>query len=328
MRKIVVTFEADESQRKMFENTFPSHELSFLVDCRGTHDKESVLKTADVLISWNPTNELKGIDPHSLGNVRFVQLISAGYDHLKLEMFPETCAIAANQGAYALPMAEHVLAMILSRAKRLRKYHDMLAEGRFEQRNATTKRVTGSTLGVVGFGSIGKETVRLMRPFNVKVLALNSTGRTDERVDFCGTLRDLDRVLTDSDFVVISIPLSNETEGLIGKRELAKMRGDAVLVNVARGPIVREKDLYEHLKSHPDFSACIDAWWIEPFKHGKFGVDYPFFELPNLLGSPHNSALVDGIMLEGATRAAGNAMRYLNGEKVAGMIPGSQAISV
>lgn len=328
MSNIVVTFEADESQRNMFRKTFPSHELAFLTDYGGAQEKESVLKTANIMISWNPTNELRGMDPRSLRNIRFIQLISAGYDHLNFEMFPETCAIAANQGAYALPMAEHVLAMILSRAKKLRKYHNLLTEGRFEQRNGTTKRVTGSTLGIIGFGSIGKETVRLMRPFNVKVLALNTTGRTDEHVDFCGTLKDLGRVLTDSEFIVVSIPLTKETEGLIGNKELAKMKSDAVLVNVARGAIVREKDLYEHLKTHPDFSACIDAWWVEPFRHGKFSVNYPFFELPNLLGSPHNSAIVDGIMLEGATRAAENASRFLNRERVAGVISRPQTISV
>lgn len=326
MSKIVVTYEVDESQRKMFEKTFPSHELFFVADYHGAPEKESVLKAADILITWNPTKELEAIDPRSLGNVKFVQLISAGYDHLKFEVFPEPCTIAANQGAYALPMAEHVLAMILSRAKKLRKYHALLAEGRFEQRNGYTKRVTGSTVGVIGYGSIGKETVRLMRPFNVKVLALNTTGKTDEQVEFCGTLEDLDRVLTDSDFIVVSIPLTKETEGLIGKKELVKMKDDAVLVNVARGPVVREKDLYEHLKSHPDFSACIDAWWIEPFKHGNFKINYPFFELPNLLGSPHNSALVDGIMLEGATRAAENIARYLNGGQVAGLITRSKTV--
>jgi len=98
------------------------------------------------------------------------------------------------------------------------------------------------------------------------------------------------------------------------------MKADAVLVNVARGAIVKERDLYEHLRSHPEFTACIDAWWFEPFKFGKFQINYPFFELPNLIGSPHNSVLVNGIMTDGARRAAQNVLRYLNKEQVRGVV--------
>lgn len=321
MSRILVTYEADNEQKKMFRNIFPAHGLSFLAESRDASVRAAMLKDAEVLVSWNPAKELEKDDHSLLQGVQFVQLISAGYDHLKFEMFPDDCKVAANQGAYALPMAEHVMAMMLHGAKKLRLYHTMLAEGHFDQQTSYTKRVTGSTVGVIGFGSIGKQTVRLMRPFDVRVLALNTSGRTDENVDFCGTLKDLPSVLTESDFVLVSIPLTAETDGLIGKAELEKMKEDAVLVNVARGPILKEKDLYEHLKSHPEFFACMDAWWVEPFRNGKFSVDYPFFELPNLLGSPHNSALVAGIMMEGATRAAENVAGYLQGGKVSGIVP-------
>lgn len=320
MKKIVVTYEAGEQEREMFRNHFPALETAFLAEHRNGDTPEKILGGAEVLISWNPTRELASINPASLRDVKFVQLLSAGYDHLKFEMFPPSSLIAANQGAYALPMAEHVLAMMLDGAKRLRRYHKRLANGEFNQLESFTKQVTNSTLGIIGFGSIGKETARLMRPFNLKIIALNTTGKTDREVDFCGTLEDLDYLLVNSDFVVISIPLTEETEGLIGKGELEEMKDDAVLVNVARGAVIKEGDLYKHLKAHPDFFAGIDAWWVEPFKFGKFEIKYPFFELPNLLGSPHNSALVDGIMLEGAKRAAENASRYLKGEDFAGVI--------
>lgn len=320
MRKIVVTYGAGEDERKLLSNLFSSFDTVFLSDWKDMTDVDSVLKGTEVLVSWNPTRELASAKPSSLRDVKFVQLLSAGYDHIKFEMFPPSTLVAANQGAYALPMAEHTLAMILAAAKRLRHFRDRMAGGHFDQLHAFTKKITGSTLGVIGFGSIGKETARLMRPFDVRVFAINTSGRTHEQVDFCGTLKDLERVLANSDFVVVSIPLTEATDGLIGKRELEMMKEDAVLINVARGPIIKEKDLYEHLKSHPDFYAGIDAWWIEPFKYGKFEISYPFFDLPNLLGSPHNSALVGGIMLEGARRAAENTLRYLNGEKFSGLV--------
>src|SRR6266498_293806 len=110
------------------------------------------------------------------------------------------------------------------------------------------------------------------------------------------------------------------TSGRTDEPELGLMKPRAVLVNVARGRIVDQAALYEHLRAHPEFSAGIDAWWVEPFGSGEFRVEHPFFELPNLLGSPHNSALVPGILDEATRRAAANVLRFVRGEPVTGVV--------
>ncbi|MGX1024811.1 2-hydroxyacid dehydrogenase [Psychroflexus sp. MBR-150] len=319
MKNILVTYKTNENEKEFYRNFFKDHAISFLDDTE-TDKKEKILLKSEIIIAWNPTRELEKFDKNLFRNFRFIQLLSAGYDHLEFDMFPTTCLIAANQGAYAPAMAEHTVAMILALSKKLRLYHNRMAEGKFEQLKSITRQIKGATLGIIGFGSIGKEVTKLMRGFDVKVMALNTSGKTTEDVDFIGTLNDLDNLLIHSDFVVISIPLSDETEGLIGKKELELMKNDAILINVARGPIVKEKDLYEHLKNHPDFSAGIDAWWIEPFKFGHFKINYPFFELPNLLGSPHNSAIVENILIEGARKAAENAKKFLNNKEIKGVV--------
>ncbi len=317
--KIVVTFELDGGMEKPIEKLFNGiADVTFLTSLN-EEEKRPALSSADVLFSWNPNSELKDFPKNLYGNLKFVQLLSAGFDHLDLSDFPAGCSIAANQGAYAEPMAEHIVSMIAALSKKLFVNHRRMMKGEFPQLEKT-KRLKDSVCGIIGFGSIGKASARLLKPFGVKIWGLNTSGKTEEDIDFIGTLKNLDHVLKNSDSLVISIPLNGETRGLIGKRELELMKNEAILINVARGPVIKEKDFYEHLKSHPDFYAGIDAWWSEPLTTGKFETNYPFFELPNLIGSPHNSAIVPGSLFAGAEKAAENVSNFIRGGKVSGII--------
>ncbi|HMM10745.1 MAG TPA: 2-hydroxyacid dehydrogenase [Bacteroidales bacterium] len=319
--KLAVTFRTFEGQKKYLQKAMENKaEIFFKEDYADKNEWNKVAESADVLLSWNPSLEGVGKNDYSLQNVKFIQLMSAGFDHVQLNDYPSGLKIACNKGAYAEPMAEHVVAMMLAQSKRLFTYHKEIAAGEFKQLESQTKFIKGSTVGIVGFGEIGKAVAKLLRPYGVHILAINSSGKTNEAVDFVGTLADLDYVLKNSDTLVITIALNNKTEGLINREKLELMKNDAVLVNVARGAIIDEKSLYEHLKSHPDFYAALDAWWVEPFKYKKFELDYPFFELPNLLGSPHNSALVYNNLHMGTVHAVENLHRYLSGKKVEGLI--------
>jgi len=317
---ITVTYHATDEEKSVIYDILAGENLFFLQDVKDIKEKQKILLETDILLSWNPTLELKDIEINVLQNLQFVQLLSAGYDHLNFNYFSKETIIASNQGAYAKPMAEHALAMILALAKKLTKYHNLLSKGVFDQLNSVTRYIHGSNLGIIGYGSIGKETAKLMQPFDVNVYAINTSGKTDDDIAFIGTLQDLDIVLKNSDILLISIPLNKETQALIGKRELELMKSDAILINVARGDIIIEKDLYEHMRTHPEFSAGIDAWWIEPFKYGKFEIHYPFFELTNFIGSPHNSSVVPNSLIDGAKQAAINVKRFINKEAIKGLI--------
>ena len=296
--------------------------LSYLDGMTET-EQADMLRQAEVLIGLRLSREVPSGTLHSAPGLRFIQMLSAGLDGVDFDAIAPDIMVAGNVGAYAHPIAEHVMAMVLSLAKRLPQEHAALARGEWDRaegdRAAPNATLDGAVCAILGFGGIGQATARLMRAFGARIHAINSSGRTGEPVEFCGTLDDLDRVLAAADVLVIGVPLTAGTRGLIGARELGLMKPGAILVNVARGQIVDEQALYEHLRANPGFSAGIDAWWDEPRDGAPFRTAYPFLDLPNLLGSPHNSGDVPGIMYHAARQAAGNVRRYLLGDAVSGV---------
>jgi len=317
-QNIVVTFNASPEQKALVLEVLGSEvSLTFLHDIAPTQ-REQVLREAAILLSWNFPREILPQDYPILQQVTFIQLLSAGADHMPFADLPPHFIVASNPGAYAAPMAEHVLAMTLALAKRLLIANQQLKNGEFNQ-FTPNRLLAGMTAGILGFGGIGRATARLMRAFDMKIFAINHSGTSPEPADFLGTLHDLERVLRASDVVVISLPLTRATRGFIGKEALAWMKPDAMLINVARGALLDEEALYTHVKSHPDFLLGIDAWWTEPFLHGQFRMEYPFLDLPNVLGSPHNSTVVSGILMDATRQAAENVKHFLKGEQVRGM---------
>jgi phosphoglycerate dehydrogenase-like enzyme len=317
-QNIVVTFNASPEQKALLLEVLGSEASLIFFNEIPSSGRERALQEANVLLSWNFPREIQPQDYPLLQQVSFIQLLSAGADHMPFAELPPHILVASNPGAYAAPMAEHVMAMTLALAKRLLVEDQKLRNGEFDQ-FTPNRALAGMTAGVLGFGGIGRATARLMRAFGMRIYAINHSGTSTEPADFLGTLRDLERVLRESDVVVISLPLTKATRGLIGEEELAWMKHDAILVNVARGAIIDEEALYNHVKNHPSFQVGIDAWWTEPFLYGNFRMEYPFLELPNVLGSPHNSAVVAHVLVDATRQAAENVKHFLKGEKVMGI---------
>ena len=292
--------------------------LAFLAEL-GEQARRQTLLGSDALIGWRLDTELPDGALADSSRLKFIQLLPAGADAVDFTAIPDRLVLASNVGAYAKPIAEHVLAMTLALARRLPQRHAALARGDWDQRELL-HTLDGAVCAILGFGGIGTATARLMRPFGARIHAINSSGRTSEPTEFTGTLADLDQVLAAADVVVISLPLTRATQGLIGARELRLMKPDAIVVNVARAAIVDERALYEHLRANPQFCAGIDTWWHEPGPHSRFHTGYPFLGLPNVIGSPHNSGIVAGVLQTAARMAAENVRRYLHGEPLTGLV--------
>ena len=319
MCEVLVSYNFRQTHREVFKEALCDlADVKFLPDIAAV-DRAGAIGRADVIIAWNLPKEFSAEQLRLAGRVRLIQLITAGAERLPFSLLPADAVIASNPGAYAEPMAEHILGMVFALAKRLLVNHAKLKQGEFDQK--TKNRVLrGKVFGVLGFGGIGQAAARLMRSAGLRIFAINTTGRTGETVDFIGTIDDLDYLLKKSDVFLVSIPLTVRTRGLIGRRELALMQPDAILLNVARGAVIDEQSLYRHLVQNPGFSAGIDAWWVEPWMGGEFKVNYPFFDLPNLLGSPHNSSSTPGSTAYAVRLAAQNAADFLSGRQIRGVV--------
>jgi phosphoglycerate dehydrogenase-like enzyme len=313
MSTVVVVYELEGPGRRIVAEALgDAAEAVHLPDLDEVGRAEA-LRRADAVMA-RTTRELRPGEIALLKDVRLLQFINAGIDFVPLADLPPGVPVATNGGAYAEPMAEHALAMALAAAKRLLVEHAELAKGNFNQ-FARNRMLAGGVCGILGFGGIGIATARLARGIGMKVYAINRRGRSEEPTDWIGTPDELDLLLAASDVLVVCTPLTPATNGLIGSAQLARMKADAILVNVARGEVVDERALYEHLVAHPRFHACIDAWWIEPIRHGTFRMDQPFLSLPNVIGSPHNSAAaISGTGAVGLRRAIANIRRALAGE--------------
>ncbi len=320
MRTLVVVYELEGNGRTIVGDALDGAAEAIYLPDLDDAGRADALRKADAVLA-RTTRELRQGEIALLKDVRLVQFINAGIDFVPLAEVPAGVPVATNGGAYAEPMAEHALAMAFAAAKRLLVEHAALTRGEFNQ-FAGSRMLAGGVCGILGFGGIGVATARLARGIGMKVHAINRRGRSEEPTDWIGTPDQLDLLLAVSDVLVICTPLTPATQGMIGATQLARMKDDAILVNVARGEIVDERALYERLVAFPKFSACIDAWWIEPVRHGTFRMDQPFMSLLNVIGSPHNSAAaIAGTGATGLRRAVANIRRALAGETPLYLVP-------
>jgi phosphoglycerate dehydrogenase-like enzyme len=310
---LVVTFAPDAAERAVIAEAIRgAAEIVYLAEL-AEGERAAALRQAAVLLARHAGKELRAGEPALLAGARLLQFVTAGIDYIPLGDLPPGLPIASNGGGYAEPMAEHALAMALAAAKRLVVEHEKLRRGVFDQ-FAPNRMLSGGVCGILGLGGIGVATARLMGALGLRIHAINRRGAADAPVDWIGTPDRLDDLLAASDVLVLSLPLTRATERMIGASELGLMKEDAILVNLARGEIVDEAALFAHLQAHPRFTACIDAWWVEPIRHGEFRMDRPFLDLPNVIGSPHNSASAAGWRTVALRRAAENCRRALLGE--------------
>ncbi len=300
----------------------------YWLDDMDEQEQARVLPSIDCVYShgWPKALDAK---VSSMKSLRLFQAGNAGVNSIRFDLLGEDVVVCSNAGSYSDEVAEFAIGLMLAAGKSIVKFDRQLRAGvyarqRLDDLGRQVAFLRGKTLGIVGYGGIGRSTGRLARPFGMKVLAFGRHPVKERWVKRVKGKGGLTRLLRESDVVVLAVPLTNATRGLIGGEELAAMRPGATLVNVARGEVVQKEAIYDHLVKNPGFVYATDVWW--PDKHGveSFSPDLPFLELENFIGTPHASgpsAIISGTVGKGVVE---NLTRYFKGRPLRNVVDRSE----
>lgn len=292
--------------------------------------KLEALADADVVVC----SSLTGPEAAAASKLRLVHVTGAGYDKISFRGLTPRAAVA-NTFHHARPIAEHVLMVTLMLARNVAAADSAVREGQWRT-IATADDVpfhpvlADLTVGLVGLGSIGAEVARVANAMGMKVQAVrrNPTAPLPEGVqlDWVGGDNELHSLLTTSDVVVLTVPLDSRTEGMIGAAELSVMKATALLINVARGPVVDQVALFAALKERRIAGAGIDVWWGHPADGVIPPSVMPFASLANTVLTPHHSGHARITFERRAGDIAANIARLARGLElrnlvVAGAVP-------
>ena len=242
--------------------------------------------------------------------LKWFQVINAGVDRMAKEgLLDRGFVVTTAAGLAASGIAEYVVGVMVMLAKGLHTSVRDQAKHSWESRR--TLELSGKTIGIVGLGEIGRETARRARAFGMRVVASrrNVSGVPDADCDELIAHSDLPRLLAQSDYVVVAVPLTPETRHLIGAAELATMRPSAFLVNVARGEVIDQAALISALENGTIAGAGLDVFDPEPLP-----TDSPLWDMPNVIISPHISGSVEDYGHKATALFVANLRRYVAGE--------------
>ena len=284
-----------------------------------------VLATVDLLVGTDFTAAMGKAAP----NLKAILVPAAGVDRIEPGAVPAGCFVT-NAYAHESPIAEWVMACAVNLDHHIIKADRTFRAGSWEMwpaRYGSFRELMGRTFGVIGLGAIGKRVAKLANAYDMRVIA---SGRRPEQAEEAKALgieygageAAMHRVLAESDFVVVSTPLNANTTGLIGAAELAMMKPTAYIINPARGHIVDEKALFDVLKNRKIAGAAVDTWYEYP----KTDTDaprpskHPFWELDNIIMTPHQSGATIGTRDRRAKVVAQNIDRLTRGEPLVNVV--------
>lgn len=309
---ILVFLDLDEDTKRYILKKLSSYGNVFFKE--DVIKNEDILEEIDVLLITSGRRKLTREIISRSRKLKFLQTLSVGVDNLPFEIISESTLIASNSGANAEEVAEYTIGLLLVAAKKIHLNDRSL---RRQIWNVHTPRIIkGSNILIWGYGNIGREIAIRLRPFKPNLYGVNRRGVGDDNIDFIYPADNVDSLLPLMDYIILTLPLTKYTRGIVDKKRLSLMKKDATLINVGRGDLIKEGDLYYHLLENPEFTAVIDVWWRYPKKRGeKYEFKYPFYKLDNIIMTPHVAGYWDNFRDKLIKTAIENILRFLKGER-------------
>lgn len=216
-------------------------------------------------------------------NLKYIQLTSAGFDRVPMDYVKEHGIMIDNaRGVYSVPMAEFAIAGVLSLYKKLQFFRDKQNVCTWEK-NRNLKELYGKNICIVGCGSIGTECAKRFNAFGCTVLGVDINAKVDENFSKIYGIEDIEEILSESDIVIITLPLTNTTYHIFDKKRLANIKNGAVIVNISRGGVIDTEALIEAL--HDNLGGAV----LDVFEEEPLSCSSPLWQMKNVIVTPHNS---------------------------------------
>jgi D-2-hydroxyacid dehydrogenase (NADP+) len=297
------------SSRVKVQDIFELSRLDYRGDPAARKQLDALLAGAEVIFAFRLPRDLLARAP----NLKWVQVTSAGVDRfLAGELRQSPVMLTNTSGIHATPIAEFVISFMLMFVKQAPLFFDLKQKKRWQR--VTPAVLRSKTVGIVGLGSIGREVARLSKAFGMRVIATRRSAKSGARarnVDLMLPREQLPQLLSESDFLAITLPLTPETEKLIGEAELRAMKPTACLINIGRGNIIDEEALVHALSEGWIAGAGLDVFATEPLP-----PESRLWELPNVIISHHVSGGMEDYNVRATALFCENLKRYLEGKRL------------
>lgn len=243
-----------------------------------------VLKSADGIIANHRTLQKEFMD--QCKNLKWIHCPHIGIERLPLSYLQERGIVVTNgRGTAGVPISEDIMCMILMFARQSMKSFRNQNEHQWKSVPGVFN-LFGKTLGIMGTGDVGSQTAKRAKAFGMRTIGMNTTGNPVEFFDEIYVTKDINEFLAQCDIIVCTLPPTEKTVGLVDREQFECMKPTAYLVNISRASIFHEEVLFEYLKDHKIAGAALDVF-MDEFKMGYLPEDSPFWELDNLIVTPH-----------------------------------------
>ncbi len=250
-----------------------------------------------------------------LKRCRLISRMGTGVDKIDIAAATAQGILVTNIPDFSTAeVADHTLALLLSVARQLKAFDAEMRQGKRCTDGKTIHRLAAQTIGIVGFGRIGKAIARRATGFGLRAIAYDPLIQPGAVGEGGVAMVTLDQLLAESDYVCLACPLTAATRGFLGMEQFRRMKRTAILINTARGELVVEKDLVAALSQGIIHSAALDVFGeMNVFAPGGFSAEHPLFKLDNVMLSPHVAALSEESLVDVSLRAAQAVVDVLSG---------------